>query len=435
MAEVTKNVLKGYFTKGSVPTQSNYADLVDTLASKSEMNTAISGVNQSVTATEQDIATIAAILGKGQNETLTQLAAKFTALTGNYANVYAFVSKVKAFLEDADATDETINRWQEIESFLQGVTDSDSLTAMLADLKTEIEDDLAVDSTLSSTSENALQNKVLYNELRVTESGNGAVLTIDGTSYPIVELDADTFPLQSWTDSYYTDHSAYIFPTLDPNKAYIVHNTVVVYHEEIIDSNGNSEPGGISFGTKCFAFSNQGTFIVKFDTPTYNGTPQGSGVAVITSDEENQEEESKSVSALGINANQWTAIPAASYFYTRDELTSTYNTAVKYYGLDGTVYDGYHVTEIPAYSNATETTGSTSTVKSLKQKIAELEARLAAVPSNYLEFATDMSAYSSAATGKVLLYLGATTQDFTHGYVYEKTANGWSNLSVSPVIN
>lgn len=87
---------------------------------------------------ENAIAKILSILGKQDGETVSELAARFTALSGSYATVYAFVSKVKAFLESADASDETINRWQEIESFLQGITDKETLTGLLERLKTEI---------------------------------------------------------------------------------------------------------------------------------------------------------------------------------------------------------------------------------------------------------------------------------------------------------
>ena len=44
-----------------------------------------------------------------------------------------FVAKVNAFLEDADASDATINRWKEIESFLTGITDTETLTGLLAE--------------------------------------------------------------------------------------------------------------------------------------------------------------------------------------------------------------------------------------------------------------------------------------------------------------
>lgn len=47
-----------------------------------------------------------------------------------------FVAKVNAFLEDADASDATINRWKEIESFLAGITDTKTLTGLLNDTLT-----------------------------------------------------------------------------------------------------------------------------------------------------------------------------------------------------------------------------------------------------------------------------------------------------------
>lgn len=47
-----------------------------------------------------------------------------------------FVAKVNVFLEDADASDATINRWKEIESFLTGITDTKTLTGLLNDTLT-----------------------------------------------------------------------------------------------------------------------------------------------------------------------------------------------------------------------------------------------------------------------------------------------------------
>ena len=91
---------------------------------------------------ESAIAKILSILGKQEGETVSELAEKFTALSGDYATVYAFVSKVKTFLESADVADTTINRWQEIESFLQGITDKETLTGLLQEMKQEIIDQI-----------------------------------------------------------------------------------------------------------------------------------------------------------------------------------------------------------------------------------------------------------------------------------------------------
>lgn len=49
------------------------------------------------------------------------------------ADVNDFIDKVNTFLNDADASDTAINRWKEIESFLAGITDTETLTGLLAD--------------------------------------------------------------------------------------------------------------------------------------------------------------------------------------------------------------------------------------------------------------------------------------------------------------
>lgn len=87
---------------------------------------------------ESALNAISQILGKQESETIVQLAQRFASLTGKYTNVYTFVTKVKEFLEDADAADETINRWHEIESFLQGITDTETLLGLLQEMKQEI---------------------------------------------------------------------------------------------------------------------------------------------------------------------------------------------------------------------------------------------------------------------------------------------------------
>ncbi len=56
-----------------------------------------------------------------------------SGLDGYAQYLNLFIDKVNAFLEDADASDTTINRWKEIESFLTGITDTKTLTGLLAD--------------------------------------------------------------------------------------------------------------------------------------------------------------------------------------------------------------------------------------------------------------------------------------------------------------
>ena len=56
-----------------------------------------------------------------------------SGLDGYAQYLNLFIDKVNAFLEDADASDATINRWKEIESFLTGITDTETLTGLLAE--------------------------------------------------------------------------------------------------------------------------------------------------------------------------------------------------------------------------------------------------------------------------------------------------------------
>ena len=103
----------------------------------------VAGHESRIQTNEAALEKVYQILGKDAKESIADLAARFTALSGNYANVYAFINKVKQFLEDADASDETINRWQEIETFLQGITDTETLTGLLEQQRTDLEGRIA----------------------------------------------------------------------------------------------------------------------------------------------------------------------------------------------------------------------------------------------------------------------------------------------------
>ena len=59
-----------------------------------------------------------------------------SGLDGYAQYLNLFIDKVNSFLEDADASDTTINRWKEIESFLTGITDTKTLTGLLNDTLT-----------------------------------------------------------------------------------------------------------------------------------------------------------------------------------------------------------------------------------------------------------------------------------------------------------
>ncbi len=62
----------------------------------------------------------------------------FSALGANYSTFWALANTLKTFLEAKDTADSTINRWQEIETFLQGITDTETLSGLLEQLEKDI---------------------------------------------------------------------------------------------------------------------------------------------------------------------------------------------------------------------------------------------------------------------------------------------------------
>lgn len=66
------------------------------------------------------------------------LESAFSALGTNYSTLWALANTLKTFLEAKDTADITINRWQEIETFLQGITDTETLSGLLEQLQKDI---------------------------------------------------------------------------------------------------------------------------------------------------------------------------------------------------------------------------------------------------------------------------------------------------------
>ena len=66
------------------------------------------------------------------------LESTFSALGENYSTFWALANTFKTFLEAKDTADSTINRWQEIETFLQGITDTETLSGLLEQLEKDI---------------------------------------------------------------------------------------------------------------------------------------------------------------------------------------------------------------------------------------------------------------------------------------------------------
>ena len=93
-------------------------------------STAIDNLLSRIQAAEDDIDTA--------EDNISGHETRIATLESSKTDYEAFKERVRAFLEDADASDATINRWHEIETFLQGITDTETLTGLLNDLKNEI---------------------------------------------------------------------------------------------------------------------------------------------------------------------------------------------------------------------------------------------------------------------------------------------------------
>ena len=142
--------LKNRFKKGMYPTEGDFANVFESYVHKDDD---ISMSKVVLTDGDGNTTTLNNVIGNKADKTdLTEITNRLTTaendidtaednIAGHETRIKsleAFKERVRAFLEDADASEETINRWHEIESFLQGITDTQTLTGLLADLKQEI---------------------------------------------------------------------------------------------------------------------------------------------------------------------------------------------------------------------------------------------------------------------------------------------------------
>lgn len=83
-----------------------------------------------------DIGKVREMIAAGAS--LDEAKAELDGLGSGYNTLSALAGTLKAFLEASDTADSTINTWREIESFLQGVTDTENLTALLSNMETSL---------------------------------------------------------------------------------------------------------------------------------------------------------------------------------------------------------------------------------------------------------------------------------------------------------
>lgn len=100
------------------------------------MHTTDQTQQKSLELAHSDIGAIREMLQGGA--TLAQAKAALVALGENYKDLYAVAATLKSFLASKDTAESTINTWKEIEGFLQGISDTQSLTGLLAALETKV---------------------------------------------------------------------------------------------------------------------------------------------------------------------------------------------------------------------------------------------------------------------------------------------------------
>ena len=141
----TRTALKQYFKKYATPTEEQFAALIDAFVHKDEDSLTQSKIDGLTAALESKVSS-SDLASAVAAEVATQLEGGNIEVTpaahqhaiADVEGLQAFVTKVNNFLESADVSDETINRWAEIETFLTGITDQETLAGLLLNLKNEI---------------------------------------------------------------------------------------------------------------------------------------------------------------------------------------------------------------------------------------------------------------------------------------------------------
>ena len=90
----------------------------------------------SLTNAHTDIGKIRNLIKGGA--TLDEAKAALLALGNDYKDVHTIADTLKTFLEANDTVETSINTWREIETFLQGISDTQNLTALLNQLEQKV---------------------------------------------------------------------------------------------------------------------------------------------------------------------------------------------------------------------------------------------------------------------------------------------------------
>ena len=155
----TRKTLKQYFRQYATPTEEQFAALIDSFVHKDEDSLTQSKIDGLVQALREKVTTteVNTMVESKVSEIVSDpnfaaaptahshavsdvegLNTRLTTLETSKTDYEAFKTLVSTFLNAVDASDTTINRWKELEAFLSGITDQDTLAGLLLQLKNEI---------------------------------------------------------------------------------------------------------------------------------------------------------------------------------------------------------------------------------------------------------------------------------------------------------
>lgn len=180
-------------------------------------------------------------------------------------------------------------------------------------------------------------------ELITTPEGSSAVLSVNGTNYPIETIDALTLPDEQWNDNYDTWHDGLkVLPVLDPNKAYKIINV----------KRENNTPLSV-------IFQNSGSFILQFPELTMTSDDVANNYEAIYAPIVNDETDGGNGSYIPISTeigkSDWISFTTTSSYHPfTSEYPYTLRENITYYGYE------YGNPTYSVLSSATETTGSVS---------------------------------------------------------------------------
>ena len=155
----TRKTLKQYFRQYATPTEAQFAALIDSFVHKDEDSLPQSKIDGLVQALREKVTTneVNTLVESKVSEIVSDpnfaaaptahshavsdvegLGTRLTTLETSKTDYEAFKTLVSTFLNAVDASDTTINRWKELEAFLSGITDQETLAGLLLQLKNEI---------------------------------------------------------------------------------------------------------------------------------------------------------------------------------------------------------------------------------------------------------------------------------------------------------